>query len=163
MSIEESKILEDLEREVENNLEEEFKEEIYHLALKLHRLYQHQKQRALNQNDPKNAKEKMLSEVNINIKLEGGTTIQINKIRKDARGNDRFTPEVRARSKRAQIVKGKSAGPSPSPRPVKFDWSRTLRSEASNGLIVNPGSQDRVMGLKGYGDQECVTKAGWKY
>ncbi|GFP92512.1 hypothetical protein PHJA_001395400 [Phtheirospermum japonicum] len=176
MSIEESKILKDLERDVENNLEEEIKEEIYHLALKLHRLYQHQKQRILNQsssdhqNVQRNAMKKMLSEVNINIKLEGGTTIRINEIRKEARGNDHLTSVISARSKRAQIVKGKAAGPIP--RPIKFDWSRTLRSEASNAMIVNPGpqtrSQDRATGLLkveegGYGNQECITRAGWKY
>ena len=45
MSAEELKIRDELERDVERDLEEEIKDGIYHLALRLHRLYQHQKER----------------------------------------------------------------------------------------------------------------------
>ncbi|PIM97311.1 hypothetical protein CDL12_30221 [Handroanthus impetiginosus] len=90
MSIEEVRIREELELDVENDLEEEIKDEIYHLAFKLHRLYQHQKERSLNQQG--NARKKSLSEVNINIKMEGGTTIQIKEIKKQDPASARFTP-----------------------------------------------------------------------
>ncbi|KAK3032285.1 hypothetical protein RJ639_036242 [Escallonia herrerae] len=36
----------ELEMDVERDLEEEIKDEIYHLVLRLHRLYQHQKERS---------------------------------------------------------------------------------------------------------------------
>ncbi|KAL0396517.1 UNVERIFIED_CONTAM: hypothetical protein Scaly_0100100 [Sesamum calycinum] len=67
MSVEELKIREELERDVEKGLEEEIKDGIYRLALRLHRLYQHQKDSALRQkcdrrNEHGNAGGKMLSE-----------------------------------------------------------------------------------------------------
>lgn len=45
MSADELNIFRELEKDVERDLEEEIKDGIYHLALRLHRLYQHQKER----------------------------------------------------------------------------------------------------------------------
>ena len=45
MSAEELKIRKELEMDVERDLEAEIKDGIYHLALRLHRLYQHQKKK----------------------------------------------------------------------------------------------------------------------
>ncbi|KAI3462109.1 hypothetical protein Pfo_018772 [Paulownia fortunei] len=144
MSAEELKIREELEREVENDLEGEIKDGIYHLALRLHKLYQHQKERTLKQssdqqNEHGHARKKMLSEVNINIKLEGGTTIQIKEIKKGARGSSRLIPIPSP--KQAQNVQGKIARPSP--RSTKFDWTRSLRSGGSNAFNVNTRTQDK--------------------
>ncbi|KAK3031136.1 hypothetical protein RJ639_035134 [Escallonia herrerae] len=46
MSAEELQICGELEMNVERGLEEEIKDGIYHFALRLHRLYQHQKERS---------------------------------------------------------------------------------------------------------------------
>ncbi|KAG8373423.1 hypothetical protein BUALT_Bualt11G0022700 [Buddleja alternifolia] len=75
MSSEELKIREELEIEVERNLEEEIKKGICHLALKLHKLYKHQ-----------NDQSRLITEVNINMKMEGGTIIRIREIKKRASG-----------------------------------------------------------------------------
>ncbi|KAI9165594.1 hypothetical protein LWI28_017095 [Acer negundo] len=86
MSEEELKIRGELESEIESNLEEEIKDGIYHLALRLHRLYQNHKER--------NAKQanKTISEVNISIKMEGGTKIEIKEMKKEAAPDDKVPP-----------------------------------------------------------------------
>ncbi|GER47146.1 tetratricopeptide repeat protein [Striga asiatica] len=166
MSVDELKIREELEIDVESNLEGEIKEEIYHLALKLHRLYQHQKQKTLLMNQSShdhenNARKKMLTEVNINIKLEGGTTIRINEIKKEGRGGGL-----------ARIAKGKGLGLGPNRnRRAKFDWAGSLRSKESSEMIVNHGpdrKRDSVRGLvkdkkNGYGNEGNTNKGEWKY
>lgn len=65
---EELRIWRELEEEVEKTLEEEIKDQIYHLALRLNRLYQHQMERT---------KEKSFSEVNISISVKGRTKVKI--------------------------------------------------------------------------------------
>ncbi|KAL0431859.1 UNVERIFIED_CONTAM: hypothetical protein Sradi_0811900 [Sesamum radiatum] len=136
MSVEELKIREELERDVEKGLEEEIKDGIYRLALRLHRLYQHQKDSASKQkcdgrNEQGNARGKMLSEVNINIKMEGGTTIQIKEIKKEAGRNDRCTRTPTPKHARKQ-----ESTASQSPRGVRFDWAQSLRS-TSSPLSIN--------------------------
>ncbi|CAA0821014.1 Unknown protein [Striga hermonthica] len=165
MSVDELKIREELEVDVESNLEGEIREEIYILALKLHRLYQHQKQKTLlNQSShdhENNARNKMLTEVNISIKLEGATTIRINEIKKEGRGGGL-----------ARIAKGKAVSPGQGRnRKAKFDWAGSLRSKASSAMIVNHGpdrNRDRVRGLMkdkkgGYANQGSTNKGEWKY
>ncbi|KAL2538538.1 uncharacterized protein Fot_19929 [Forsythia ovata] len=120
MSIEELKIRNELEMDVERDLEEEIKDGIYHLALRLHRLYQNQKERhdSAVSNPKSSAKNlqgsarKMLSEVNISIKMEGGTTIQIKEIKKQANIHEK-TPPMSATSANSKT----------------FDWVKTLRSD----------------------------------
>ncbi|PSS21486.1 Cysteine proteinase [Actinidia chinensis var. chinensis] len=106
MSAEELKIRKELEMDVERDLEAEIKDGIYHLALRLHRLYQHQKK-------------KTLLEVNISIRMEGGTKIEIKEIKKEAR-EDGYLPA--SKSKSTQGMVGLNA--------KKFDWVQSLRSKA---------------------------------
>ncbi|KAG8373422.1 hypothetical protein BUALT_Bualt11G0022600 [Buddleja alternifolia] len=145
MSVEELKIREELEMDVERDLEEEIKDGIYRLALKLHRLYQHQKERTLNsQSDKQNERENLLSEVNINIKMEGGTTIQIKEIKKKEQGISRPNSIPRPTPNPAQNVQGK-IGP---PRMIKFDWEKSLRS-GSNPLDINRKTEDKNRDVQG--------------
>lgn len=148
MRIEELQIREELELDVEKGLEEEIKQGIYRLALKLHRLYQHQKERTCKQSSSSsssssssdhqtnkqgnmiNARKKFLSELNINIKMEGGAVIQIKEIKKE---NDRLAPSP----KHAQnVLRGKTR----TPRTMKFDWVQSLRS---NVVKANHKTRDK--------------------
>ncbi|KAK2656548.1 hypothetical protein Ddye_009600 [Dipteronia dyeriana] len=122
MSEDELKIRGQLESEIESNLEEEIKDGIYHLALRLHRLYQNQKER--------NAKQvnKTISEVNISIKMEGGTKIEIKEMKKEA-------PDYKVRPwtsksenmSRAMVLVSNNK---------KFDWAKSLRS--GKGPSITP-------------------------
>ncbi|KAH7851011.1 hypothetical protein Vadar_005934 [Vaccinium darrowii] len=132
MSDEELKIRGELEMDLERDLEAEIKDGIYHLALRLHRLYQHQKERnerELSETGPKNqqglTRSKTVSEVNISIRMEGGTTVEIKERKKEARehGNSRS-------SSRSENSKGMIG-----PNGKKFDWAKSLRSEASPHVI----------------------------
>ena len=60
MSKEEERIRDELEMEIERNLEGEFKDGIYNLALKLRRLYEQRRER----------EEQGVLEVNISIRME---------------------------------------------------------------------------------------------
>lgn len=94
MSLEERKIREELEQEVENDLEKEMKDGMYRLAMKLHNLYLHRKERSESRitgqsidqqrkKQRKSRKSSIVSEVNINIKMEGGTKIEIKESKKE--------------------------------------------------------------------------------
>ncbi|KAK4430535.1 hypothetical protein Salat_1354200 [Sesamum alatum] len=178
MSVEELKIREELERDVEKGLEQEIKDGIYRLALRLHRLYQHQKDRALKQkcdgrNEQGNARRTMISEVNINIKMEGGTTIQIKEIKKEAGRSDRCTPiPTRKHATKQENIDFQS------PRGVRFDWAQSLRS-TSSPLHINRGIEEKhqykVKGNGGSGNvgprrgkedmgiKTTLLQLGWKY
>nr|GMC57219.1 uncharacterized protein LOC109180280 [Ipomoea batatas] len=122
-SDEEKKIWGELERDVERELEEEIKDGICKLALRLHRLYRDQKERNNNNNENNNAansddSKKTLSEVSINIRMEGGTKIEIKEIKKEARRSSSSTR--------------RGGAPLPPPRGQKFDWTNTLRSGPSH-------------------------------
>lgn len=117
-SQDELKIRGELEMDVERDLEEEIKEEIYHLALRLHRLYRHQKERS--GEIPMNARRKTLSEVNINIKMEGGTKIEIKEIKREAR------EKGMSRLKNSQGVHVDDK---------KFDWMKSLRGGAGPSSV----------------------------
>ncbi|CAI9111116.1 OLC1v1011255C1 [Oldenlandia corymbosa var. corymbosa] len=128
MSWEEAKIREELQMEVERELEEEIKEGICHLAFRLQRLYQQQqkerKARGINNTS------KILSEVSISIKLEGGTKIEIKEIKKQLPPENRVirtTPKVDYQMAHVQRIMACR----PPPHRKKFDWANSLRSEPS--------------------------------
>ncbi|KAJ8562578.1 hypothetical protein K7X08_031030 [Anisodus acutangulus] len=120
MNTDEMKIRGELEKDVERDLEDEIKEGICQLALRLHRLYKHQEERNTQKSiDNLGTKDgmqgtntKALSEVNINIKMEGGTKIEIKEIKKEARRSSKASSNVQ------RMVT----------RPSKFDWTQSLRS-----------------------------------
>ncbi|KAA8546743.1 hypothetical protein F0562_003172 [Nyssa sinensis] len=131
MSAEELKIRGELELEIERDLEAEIKDGIYQLALRLHRLYHHQKERnarELSESGNKNhgMKSKILSEVNISIKMEGGTRIEVQEIKKEAPANGR------PRTSRSENMQGMVAAEA-----KKFDWVKTLRSAGTSPLAAN--------------------------
>ncbi|KAI4328149.1 hypothetical protein L6164_020530 [Bauhinia variegata] len=119
-SAEELKIRGEMEKEIERDLEEEIKEGIYQHALRLHRLYQHQKERnakeASESGDEQDNRSRALSEVIISIRMEGGTKIEIKEEKKEANGR------VHPRNSRIEKVKNVPA--------KKFDWAKTLRSDS---------------------------------
>ncbi|CAN4090022.1 unnamed protein product [Withania somnifera] len=123
MNIHEMKIRGELERDVERDLEDEIKEGICQLALRLHRLYKHQEERNTKKSiddhgtrdDTRGTNAKALSEVNINMKMEGGTKIEIKEIKKQAR----------CRSSKASSNVQRMVGT----RPPKFDLEASLRSD----------------------------------
>ncbi|XVE83078.1 hypothetical protein DITRI_Ditri16bG0058100 [Diplodiscus trichospermus] len=127
MSEEEWKIRGELESDIERDLEEEIKDGIYHMALRLHRLYQHRSER--NAQDISESgdhkKDKTFSEVNISIKMEGGTKIEIKETKKEAPDHQKGQ-SLRPRSSRStnminvQGMLGSNA--------KKFDWAKSLRA-----------------------------------
>ncbi|KAK3211203.1 hypothetical protein Dsin_015909 [Dipteronia sinensis] len=123
MSEEELKIRSELESEIESNLEEEIKDGIYHLALRLHRLYQNQKERNSKQVN------KTISEVNISIKMEGGTKIEIKEMKKEAAPDDKVRPWTSKSENipRAMVLVSNYK---------KFDWAKSLRS--GKGPSITP-------------------------
>ncbi|KAF8377342.1 hypothetical protein HHK36_030719 [Tetracentron sinense] len=110
MSNEELKIRRELEIDVEKDLEEEIKDGICHLALRLHRLYLRQREQ--------NARESF-TEVNITIMMERGFKIEINKMEKEA------YEKGQPRTSRAEYKQGKS------PVAKEFNLERSLRSGTS--------------------------------
>ncbi|XP_021802444.1 uncharacterized protein LOC110746523 [Prunus avium] len=127
---EELKIRSEVEMDIERDLEEEIKDGICHLALRLHRLYQHQKERrssyaaALAARDERKM-EKAFCEVNINIKMEGGTKIEIKETKKPAPPDQKGSGPNWSGSRSENYVQPfvKMARNS-----KKFDWAKTLRS-----------------------------------
>ncbi|KFK30401.1 hypothetical protein AALP_AA7G256300 [Arabis alpina] len=82
LSKEEERIRDELEMEIERNLEGEFKDGIYNLALKLRRLYEQRRERE-ESFDVSMRKSKRVLEVNISIKMEGDTKIEITEGKKE--------------------------------------------------------------------------------
>ncbi|CAH8273924.1 unnamed protein product [Arabidopsis lyrata] len=82
LSKEEERIRDELEMEIERNLEGEFKDGIYNLALKLRRLYEQRRERE-ELFDVSMRKSKRVLEVNISIKMEGDTKIEITERKKE--------------------------------------------------------------------------------
>lgn len=141
MSNEELKIRGELEMDIESDLEQEIKDGIYHLALRLHRLYQHQKERnarEVSESVTKNHQEKRnktLSEVNISIKLEGGTRIEIKETKKEA-------PEKGIRPRTARSDYNNLQGILVCDT-KKFDWAKSLRSAGSGSTAINKRNIER--------------------
>lgn len=130
----ELKIRGELENEIERNLEEEIKDGIYNLALRLHRLYVHKKERdareAYGLYGDKKRKNKVLSEVNISIRMEGGTKIEIKEWRKEEdtdKGGRPWTPST-SENMQAMMLQKVS-------KHKKFDWANSLRSGTDPGAI----------------------------
>ncbi|EOA17848.1 hypothetical protein CARUB_v10006252mg [Capsella rubella] len=82
LSKEEERIRDELEMEIERNLEGEFKDGIYNLALKLRRLYEQRREREASL-DVSMRKSKRVLEVNISIKMEGDTKTEITERKKE--------------------------------------------------------------------------------
>ncbi|KAG5059214.1 hypothetical protein JHK87_000243 [Glycine soja] len=115
ISAEELKIRSELGMEIERDLEEEIKEGIYHLALRLHRIYQQKKERSAKEAcELYNKQARAVSEVNISIRMEGATKVEIKEINKEAAEKD-------SRNSRPQNVK----------EVKKVDWVKTLRAGSS--------------------------------
>lgn len=103
LSKEEERIRDELEMEIERNLEGEFKDGIYNLALKLRRLYEQRRERE-ESFDVSMRKSKRVLEVNISIKMEGDTKIEITESKKEA-DNDK-TKKAENLDKRKKFVAG---------------------------------------------------------
>ncbi|KDP29746.1 hypothetical protein JCGZ_18681 [Jatropha curcas] len=131
MSTEELKIRGELEMDIENDLEQELKDGIYHLALRLHRLYQQQKERNKRETSESHQERsnKILSEINISIKLEGGTKIEIKETKKEASHQKGINNRPRT-AKSDQVFQGLLDS-------KKFDWERSLRSSGSVPIPIN--------------------------
>ncbi|KAK9285149.1 hypothetical protein L1049_024334 [Liquidambar formosana] len=145
MSDEELKIRSELEVDIERDLEEEIKDGIFHLALRLHRLYRHQKERNATEvsefsreNQRGTKKKKTLSEVNINIKMEGGTKIEFKEIKKEA-PESKGRPQTSSRSENTQGMMARDT--------KKFDWVKTLRSGAGP-VAINKKNERSHQGRK---------------
>ncbi|GAV67918.1 hypothetical protein CFOL_v3_11421 [Cephalotus follicularis] len=121
MSEEELIIRGELENDVERNLEEEIKDGIHHLALRLHRLYQHKNERNARQvYETSERRNKALCEVNVSIKMEGETRIEIKETKKEARQKGWPLSE-------AMLVNGTK----------KFDWAKSTLRSGSSGVASN--------------------------
>lgn len=101
MSKEEERIRDELEMEIERNLEGEFKDGIYNLALKLRRLYEQRREREKTLDDSMR-KTKRVLEVNISIKMEGDTKIEITESKKEV--DNEKTKKAENLDKRKKIV-----------------------------------------------------------
>lgn len=87
--------------EIERNLEAEFKDGIYNLALKLRRLYEQRRERE-ESSDVSMRKSKRVLEVNISIKMEGDTKIEITERKKEV-DNDK-TKKAESLDKRKKFT-----------------------------------------------------------
>ncbi|KAG6729737.1 uncharacterized protein LOC122301667 isoform X1 [Carya illinoinensis] len=131
MSEEELKIRSELEMEIERDLEEEIKDGIYHHALRLHRLYQQQKERIAKEGPgfetfqaQQRKNSQTLLEVNISIRMEGGTKIEIKETKKEA--HDHHQEKGRPRTSRSENMQPFQ----PVSNGKKLDWVRSLRFNA---------------------------------
>ncbi|GLT73515.1 hypothetical protein SLA2020_453670 [Shorea laevis] len=130
----ELKIRNELEMDIERDLEEEIKDGLYHHALRLHRLYQQQKERNAKQapgfetESQQRNNNRTLLEVNICISMEGGTKFEIKETRKEA---DR--EKGRPRTSRSE----KMWAPVVPATTKKVDWVKTLRSNAAPAVIID--------------------------
>lgn len=132
VSEEELKIRSELEMEIERDLEEEIKDGIYRHALRLHRLYQQQKERIAKegpgfetfQAGQQRKNNQTLLEVNISIRMEGGTKIEIKETKKEA--HDHHQEKGRPRTSRSENMQPFL----PVSNGKKLDWVRSLRFNA---------------------------------
>ncbi|WCJ31958.1 hypothetical protein M5689_013407 [Euphorbia peplus] len=137
MSSEEANIWRELEMDIENDLEQEIKDGIYKLALRLHSLYQHQNQRLKNiEENNYIRRKKMLAEVNISIILEGGVKIEIKESKKEVK----IKRASSATSESKSSIKSKS----------RFDWASSLRSgSGQSSATTNFTRQRKISHAKG--------------
>ncbi|WOG84480.1 hypothetical protein DCAR_0103663 [Daucus carota subsp. sativus] len=142
MSAEEQRIRRELEMDVEKELAAEIKGEICNLSLRLIQLYQQQKERE----DREFSQNKAPSEAKINIKVEGGTKVEIEETEKNVRKicakpksskAETYVPKTSILSKeitRRQISDSRK----------KFDWVKTLRSGTSSVASHQPKKTARM-------------------
>ncbi|XP_047323756.1 uncharacterized protein LOC124927395 [Impatiens glandulifera] len=116
MSVEEVRIRGELEKEIERDLEEEIKDGIYRLALRLHRFYLREKER---KHGSLANEEEAITQVSITIRMEGATKVEIDENKKNGRENARPRTSSSAESGHV-MVRAKAK---------KFDWAGSLRSE----------------------------------
>lgn len=166
MTQKELQVRHELEMDIERDLEEEIKDGIYHLALRLHRLYQHKKERSAREDqsakeEHRQKKKKTISEINISIKMEGGTKVEIKETRKEVPAEKSTTP--RPRSSESETVQ-KATGTK------KFDWVNTLRSSTSSstttsGHLRSPSHENakRVNGSHRGNVSVDKDELGWRY
>ncbi|KAL5992624.1 hypothetical protein ACLOJK_013543 [Asimina triloba] len=136
MSGEELKVRNELEIEVEKDLEEEIKDGICRLALRLHRLYQHQKEirgpgfSSMNGNkNQTNAFVGVVTEVNISIRIEADSKMEVSESNKEI-SNQRRIEKVKVEGEHGKRLKmGVSSC-------KEFDWVRTLRSSGSSSSVA---------------------------
>ncbi|WVZ11907.1 hypothetical protein V8G54_016437 [Vigna mungo] len=116
ISAEELKIRSEVGMEIENELEKEIKEGIYHLALGLHRIYQERKERSAKETfELDNNRARALTEVNISIRMEGRTEVEIREVKNVKKGG---SYQRNSWPKNVKEVK-------------KVDWVKTLRGGSS--------------------------------
>ncbi|KAI4314404.1 hypothetical protein L6164_027317 [Bauhinia variegata] len=157
VSAEELKIRGEMEKEIEKDLEEEIREGIYHLALRLHRLYQHQKERNVKEASEsgylQDNRSKSISEVTISIRMEEGTKIEIKQAKKEA--DERVHP----RSSRSENVKDV-----PAFNAKKFDWAKTLRAGSGPAAVdrANYSSKQLFNGKGNATVEKKLLQLGWK-
>lgn len=152
VSAEELKIRSELGMKIERDLEEEIKESIYNLAIRLHRIIQHRKERDTKEEacDKVHKKTRAISEVIISMRIGGGTKIEIKEVNKEA--NER---ECSFRPKKClKEVK-------------KIDWEKNLRVGSSpvsvKGSCVRSMHKDRIRprGKYASGDKKLLQLV-WK-
>lgn len=122
------KIRREIEREIERDLEEEIKGGIYEQALQLHRLYQHRR-KAADINPPEERRKKELLEVNISIKLQRGTKLQIKETKKEA--PPPAAESFRPRTSRSDATAARTV----LPEVKRLDWVKSLRSGAAPVVV----------------------------
>lgn len=161
VSAEELKIRSELGMKIERDLEEEIKEGIYHLALRLHRILQQRKERDIankleassscgnNNKVDNNNRSRGLCEVNISIRMEGGTKIEIKEVNKLEAG------ESNCRVPKQMYVKK---------RGKKFEWEKSLRA-GSSPVSVNRScvsSSKHKLGKNVASADKKLLQLGWK-
>ncbi|KAI6707433.1 hypothetical protein NL676_010395 [Syzygium grande] len=149
LSDEESRIRGQLELDVERDLEEEIKEGIYRLSLQLHRLYQHKKERVSRASqsaqsvakDRQRVEEKLVSEVNISIKMEGGTKVEIRETKREAK-RDKPWPRMASAMPNSNCHANNNKHGTIVRRGKKFDWATSLRSGGGESVVDEKGHAD---------------------
>lgn len=146
ISEEEMKIRREIENEIERDLEEEIKGGIYQQALRLHRLYQDRKNSGHIKPPVKTKKD--LLEVNISIKMDGGTMMEIRETKKEAPP----PPEsLRPRTSRSDTLARAV------PEMKRLDWAKSLRSSPAQLPFVGKNVRfDRnKMAVPGNDEFQC--------
>ncbi|KAK9112886.1 hypothetical protein Scep_020405 [Stephania cephalantha] len=151
ISNEEAKIREELEDDIERDLEAEIKDQICQLALRLHRLYQHQRERILREllksGDQLSSKDNLFSEMNIRIKMEGGSKIEISETKKvmntasESKSTNKAPQSSNNKSTCSEIVH--KHGKVTDQTGKEFNWVKTLRSEKSASNKKNEPTSTR--------------------
>lgn len=159
MSLEELRIRGELEKDIERELEKEIKDGICGLALKLHRLYHHQKKME-RKNHVFSHQEVISIIINI-VRTEGHdheTRIEVKEIKKNIQEKT-----AAAGGGRGSLVHHQKKI---APKSKKFDWTKSLRS--SNSLHVDirgcktQGKKSTGKNMVNKADKIMQLEQGWK-